>query len=85
MYIYIITLFIYLFKVSHTMIYEANYREENLIELVNKCVHLMVCEGSSGEGAWYTRAVTGDSQYSLLANVVLVCIFGFFFKFMFCC
>jgi hypothetical protein len=61
------------------MIYEANYREENLIELVNKCVHLMVCEGSSGEGAWYTRAVTSDSQCSLPISVVLVCVFSFFF------
>jgi hypothetical protein len=34
-------------------------------------------EGSSSKGAWYTRAVNGDSQCSLPASVVLVCVFDF--------
>lgn len=37
---YIIIKTIYLFKVSHTMIYEANYGEGNLIEVVNKGLDL---------------------------------------------
>jgi hypothetical protein len=40
-------------------------------------VHLMAGEGSSGEGAWYTHAVTSNSQCSLPVSVVLVCVFDF--------
>lgn len=34
-------------------------------------------EGSFGEGTWYTRVVTSDSLYSLLASVGFVCVLLF--------
>jgi hypothetical protein len=39
-------------------------------------------EGSSGEGAWYIRAISGDSLCSLPASVIL---FVFWFLVVFCC